>query len=149
MSNPATSSAPSPTRPDLDSKFIGRINIFDDYSLVDLPENMPKELLAKLRQARVIGQRLNISLLGGKKSGSERKASDTNKRSKPKVQASKTKGQGQTKTRTPAEITQAACRLLASCVNLESVSPARIRHRARAPGNAFKRHDPAGLHDYR
>ena len=47
---------------DLDSKFIGRINIFDDYSLVDLPENMPKELLDSLKPVRVAGQRMNISL---------------------------------------------------------------------------------------
>jgi ATP-dependent RNA helicase DeaD len=82
---------------DLDSKFIGRINIFDDYSLVDLPENMPKELLAKLRQARVIGQRLNISLLRGKKSSSERKVADTGKRSKPKVRHQKQKDKGKPK----------------------------------------------------
>ena len=57
----------------IDSKHIGRINIFDDYSLVDLPENMPKELLQQLKQARVVGQRLNISLLGAKKNREDKK----------------------------------------------------------------------------
>ena len=52
---------------DIDSKYIGRIDIFDDHSLVDLPEGMPKELLRQLRQVRVAGQRLNMSLLGDKK----------------------------------------------------------------------------------
>jgi ATP-dependent RNA helicase DeaD len=52
---------------DIDSKFIGRINIFEEYSLVDLPEGMPKELLKHLRQVRVAGQRLDISQLGGKR----------------------------------------------------------------------------------
>jgi ATP-dependent RNA helicase DeaD len=52
---------------DIDSKFIGRIEIFDDHSLVDLPEGMPKELLILLRKVRVAGQRLNLSLLGGKR----------------------------------------------------------------------------------
>jgi ATP-dependent RNA helicase DeaD len=58
---------------DIDSKYIGRINIFDDYSLVDLPEDMPKELLSKLKAVRVAGQRLNMSQLGGKKKSAKRK----------------------------------------------------------------------------
>jgi ATP-dependent RNA helicase DeaD len=52
---------------DIDSKYIGRINIFEDHSLVDLPENMPKELLRELKNVRVAGQRLNISQLRGRK----------------------------------------------------------------------------------
>ncbi|MDH3534836.1 MAG: DEAD/DEAH box helicase [Gammaproteobacteria bacterium] len=58
---------------DIDSKYIGRINIFDDFSLVDLPEGMPRELLRKLKDVRVAGQRLNISQLGGKKKNAKNK----------------------------------------------------------------------------
>jgi len=47
----------------IDSKYIGRIDIYDDYSLVDLPADMPKELLKSLRKVRVSGQQMNISLL--------------------------------------------------------------------------------------
>ncbi len=47
---------------DIESKYIGRINIFDDYSLVDLPEGMPKELLYTLKKVWVSGQQLKISL---------------------------------------------------------------------------------------
>ena len=47
----------------IDSKFIGRISIHDDYSLVDLPKDMPNELLRELKKARVAGQQLNISVL--------------------------------------------------------------------------------------
>jgi len=54
---------------DIDSKYIGRINIFDDHSLVDLPEGMPKELFNALKKTRVMGQALNISALGKGKSG--------------------------------------------------------------------------------
>jgi len=76
---------------DLDSKFIGRINIFDDYSLVDLPENMPKELLDSLKPVRVAGQRMNISQVAGKKAGTD---GDKPLRVRPKVrhQAKKDKG---------------------------------------------------------
>ena len=49
---------------DIDSKYIGRINIFDDHSFVDLPEGMPKELFKTLKKARVMGQALNISAVG-------------------------------------------------------------------------------------
>ena len=45
---------------DLESKFIGRIDIRDDYSLVDLPEGMPKELLEHLKKVRVGGQPIRI-----------------------------------------------------------------------------------------
>ena len=76
---------------DIDSKYIGRINIFDDYSLVDLPENMPRELLNALKPVRVAGQRLNISQLGSQKSKQGR---DKSARARPKVrhQAKKDKG---------------------------------------------------------
>ena len=45
----------------INSKQIGRINIFNDYSLVDLPDSMPKEMLNKLKKVWVSGQQLNIS----------------------------------------------------------------------------------------
>jgi ATP-dependent RNA helicase DeaD len=71
---------------EIESEYIGRIEIFDDYSTVDLPEGMPKELFKHLKAVWVSGQRLKISRLkptsssargkpstvspgGGKKSG--------------------------------------------------------------------------------
>ena len=45
----------------LDSKHIGRIDIRDEHSLIDLPEGMPPELLAHLKKVWVAGQRLRIS----------------------------------------------------------------------------------------
>ncbi len=46
---------------ELDSEYIGRIEIFEDYSTVDLPEGMPKELFKHLRGVWVSGQRLDIT----------------------------------------------------------------------------------------
>ena len=45
----------------LDSEFIGQINIMDDYSTVDLPENMPKDIFKILKKVWVAGQQLKIS----------------------------------------------------------------------------------------
>ncbi|HJV87767.1 MAG TPA: DEAD/DEAH box helicase [Noviherbaspirillum sp.] len=45
----------------LDAKHIGRIDIHDDYSLLDLPEGMPKELFRQLKSVSVAGQKLRIS----------------------------------------------------------------------------------------
>ena len=45
---------------DLESRYIGRIDIRDDYSLVDLPEGMPRELMEHLKKVRVAGQPLRI-----------------------------------------------------------------------------------------
>ena len=32
---------------EIDSEYIGRVEIFDDHSTVDLPEGMPKQLMKK------------------------------------------------------------------------------------------------------
>jgi ATP-dependent RNA helicase DeaD len=48
----------------LEGRFIGRIAIEEDHSLVDLPEGMPREIFQHLRGVFVRGKRLNISLAG-------------------------------------------------------------------------------------
>jgi ATP-dependent RNA helicase DeaD len=45
----------------IDSKNIGRIEIYDDYSVLDLPDNLPGELLDQLKMVWVAGQQLRIS----------------------------------------------------------------------------------------
>ena len=45
---------------DIDSRYIGMINIFDTYSTVDLPEGMPKETMSVLKKAVVCGRSLEI-----------------------------------------------------------------------------------------
>jgi len=58
----------------LDSKYIGRINIFDDFASVDLPDEMPDEVFNHLQKVRVAGQQLKISRLSDdSKSGKTRK----------------------------------------------------------------------------
>lgn len=51
---------------DISGKNIGRINIYDDYTLIDLPAGMPNETLVTLRKIRVAGQKLSITRLGEK-----------------------------------------------------------------------------------
>jgi ATP-dependent RNA helicase DeaD len=46
----------------IDSVHIGRIQIFDAYSTVDLPEGMPDETFEKLQKTWVCGQKLAIRL---------------------------------------------------------------------------------------
>ncbi|HEY7872537.1 MAG TPA: DEAD/DEAH box helicase [Rudaea sp.] len=48
----------------LDSKHIGRIDIRDRYTLLDLPAGMPEETFRLLKTVRVAGQRLLISRAG-------------------------------------------------------------------------------------
>jgi len=45
----------------LNSKFIGRIKIYQEYSTVDLPEGMPDHVLELLKRAWISGRQLNIS----------------------------------------------------------------------------------------
>ena len=50
---------------EIESEYIGRIEIFDDYSTVQLPEGMPREIFKHLKGVWVSGQRLQISRLDG------------------------------------------------------------------------------------
>ena len=60
----------------IDSKFIGRLQIFDDHSIIDLPNDMPKEIYTDLKKAWVCGQQLKIKRVNEK--------NDSPKRRKPK-----------------------------------------------------------------
>jgi len=53
----------------IESKYIGLINIYDDYSTVDLPVDMPKEIFNDLKKTWVAGQMLNISREGQNPTG--------------------------------------------------------------------------------
>ncbi|MEE9494841.1 MAG: DEAD/DEAH box helicase [Gammaproteobacteria bacterium] len=48
---------------EIDSCYIGAIDIYDSFSTVDLPSGMPKETLTALKKAWVCGKNLNISEL--------------------------------------------------------------------------------------
>ena len=45
---------------DLESRYIGRIDIRDDYTLVDLPDGMPPELLEHMQNVRVASKPLRM-----------------------------------------------------------------------------------------
>jgi ATP-dependent RNA helicase DeaD len=46
----------------LDGAHIGRIDIREDHSYIDLPASLPAEMIAKLQNVRVAGQKLRLSL---------------------------------------------------------------------------------------
>ncbi|NOZ11262.1 MAG: DEAD/DEAH box helicase [Gammaproteobacteria bacterium] len=72
---------------EIDSQYIGHIAIYDDHSLIDLPEGMPKEIFNSLKKVWVSGQQLRISRLSkGKTLGNRSKTrTKTKKRSKDSV----------------------------------------------------------------
>jgi ATP-dependent RNA helicase DeaD len=47
---------------EIDAEYIGRIEIYEDYSTVDMPEGMPDETLNHLKGVWVSGQKLQIAL---------------------------------------------------------------------------------------
>ena len=59
----------------IESKHIGRINIFDDYSIVDLPEGMPKEVFQHLQNTYVAGRKIQISVFNQTDNDKQTKAS--------------------------------------------------------------------------
>ncbi len=50
----------------IDSQYIGRIDIREDHSMIDLPEDMPGEIFRKLKKVWVSGQKLAISRIDKK-----------------------------------------------------------------------------------
>ncbi len=84
----------------IDSEHIGRIEIHDDFSTVDLPEGMPREVFRHLQSVWVSGQKLQLSRLadGGasstaaqkKRGAGKGKTRDENKR-RPAVRRSRGK----------------------------------------------------------
>ncbi|HZX26574.1 MAG TPA: DbpA RNA binding domain-containing protein, partial [Telluria sp.] len=49
----------------LESKYIGRVDMHDEYTTVELPSGMPKQLMHYLKSVWVANRKLNISLLEG------------------------------------------------------------------------------------
>ncbi len=76
---------------EIDSEHIGRIEIFADYSTVDLPEGMPKELMKHLKTVWISGQRWQISRLNAPDksspdaAGKRKPASGKSRASRPQV----------------------------------------------------------------
>ena len=66
----------------IDSQYIGRINIFDDYSVIDLPDGMPKAVFDSLKYVWVAGQQLKISHLD--KERKEKRSFDSRSKAKGK-----------------------------------------------------------------
>ena len=81
----------------LDGKHIGSIEIEAEYSLVDLPDGMPKDIFNDLKRVRICGQAMNISLHGDGKAPRMQKGRPNPKgkpKGKPKV---KSKARGKSK----------------------------------------------------
>ncbi len=50
---------------EMDSCYIGNIDIYEDFTLIDLPDGMPGEVFKILKKARVAGRPLNIQAYKG------------------------------------------------------------------------------------
>ncbi len=79
---------------ELESKYIGEIEIRDDYSTVDLPADMPKEVMGILRRARVAGRPLEISLFDGTAPASSDFSGERSDEPKKKSYSSKKRDRG-------------------------------------------------------
>ncbi len=66
---------------EMDSCYIGNIDIYEDFSLVDLPDGMPKEVFAILKKTRVSGRAINIKAFSD---SSDNKNPSAKRKSKPK-----------------------------------------------------------------
>ncbi|MBC8520008.1 MAG: DEAD/DEAH box helicase [Gammaproteobacteria bacterium] len=73
---------------------IGKVEIHEQYSTVDLPEGMPRDIFRELRKTWVCGQKLEISRIGGEDSGNQppRKRRGDKTGGKKKQQGAKRRG---------------------------------------------------------
>ncbi|WP_273403433.1 DEAD/DEAH box helicase [Actinobacillus porcinus] len=60
---------------DINSRHIGHIKLYDDYSTIELPQGMPKELLKHFEKARVLNKKMQMSFVR-EVQGGERGRSD-------------------------------------------------------------------------
>jgi ATP-dependent RNA helicase DeaD len=72
---------------ELDSRYIGHIEIFDDFSTVDLPAGMPREIFNELKKVWVCKRQIQIAHLG-----ENRKASTRHTGKPPRKRTAKNKG---------------------------------------------------------
>ena len=49
---------------DINSRYIGHIKLYDDYSTIELPQGMPKELLQQFAKTRVLNKQMRMSFIG-------------------------------------------------------------------------------------
>jgi len=84
---------------EIESEYIGRIEIFDDHSTVQLPEGMPREIFKHLKNVWVSGQRLQISRLDQQGKPAQRPAPDKSRR--PAAEGDKPAGKKPGKPRKP------------------------------------------------
>ncbi|MCX2960887.1 DEAD/DEAH box helicase [Rodentibacter caecimuris] len=61
---------------DINSRYIGHIKLYDDYTTVELPQGMPKELLQQFGKTRVLNKQMRMSFLGAVKAENSRERDD-------------------------------------------------------------------------
>ncbi len=81
----------------LDFQYIGNIDIQQHYSLVDLPKDMPEDVFLDLKQTRVMGQKLNISMTEKKPGPARGKPNRAKGRKKPESRPKKRKNKPSSK----------------------------------------------------
>ena len=93
----------------IDSKHMGQISIYGDYSLIDLPEGLSKQTITDLKKARVAGQALKITQFSKEKNskraseqGAKHKKTGSKRKDKPRhtaAQKKKARAKREAKTR--------------------------------------------------
>lgn len=86
----------------IDSKDIGRISLQDDYSTIDLPEGMPKDLFQQLRKVWVCNKQLQISLMNANAPESREQSGDSDSPRKPR-RSGKPRTRARDKARRPSQ----------------------------------------------
>ena len=66
----------------LQAKLIGRIQLLDGHSNIDLPEGMPEDVLNRLKTVQIDGKPLNMRYVGLSDAGENRPKDETERKKK-------------------------------------------------------------------
>lgn len=91
----------------VESRYIGQIKLYADYSTVDLPEGMPKDIFRHLQKVWVCGRPLQISQFAGDEGAATESGSATGRRKAAAPAATKRSAPAAAKRRGPAAGTRA------------------------------------------
>jgi ATP-dependent RNA helicase DeaD len=83
----------------LDAEHIGHVNIMEDYSLVDLPAGMPKDVFTDLKKTWVCGQRLGITKAKAEPQQADDSDAAPARRKRPSAERSKSRASSDRKPR--------------------------------------------------
>ncbi|HEY9036380.1 MAG TPA: DEAD/DEAH box helicase [Pseudomonadales bacterium] len=87
---------------DIDSRYIGHIEIFDQFSVIDLPDGMPKDVLNTLKKTRICGRPSGLTPMGSDDAAGEASAGASQRKPRRSAEGGHRRSEGDNKRSGPS-----------------------------------------------